>query len=214
METTQKMKKIGAMALLLTMLLGLSLALTPEVLAATDGDFMYEIILGKATVTKYNGKASEVIIPDTLGGKPVATIGDYAFFEYTKLKSVTIPDSVTSIGSGAFMYCDKLTSISIPEGTTTIGAEAFAYCDKLQRVTIPDSVTFIGDEVFYSCGSLTDFSVGDRNKKYSSKDGVLFNKKKTTLIQCPTKKSGNYTIPSSVTKIGRMQKADWRDHPK
>ncbi len=105
METKQIIKKMGAMALLLTLLLGLKWALPSEVQAATDEDYEYEIILEKATITKYKGKASEVIIPDTLGGKPVAEIGKGAFFQNTKLKSVIIPDSITSIGDEAFMYC-------------------------------------------------------------------------------------------------------------
>ena len=49
-------------------------------------------------------------IPATLGGKPVTSIGEYAFYDCIGLKSVTIPDSVTSIGDYAFCYCSGLTS--------------------------------------------------------------------------------------------------------
>ncbi len=85
----------------------------------------------------------------------------------------------------------QLNSITLLEGVASIGVFSFAHCYELQRVTIPDSVTFINDSAFYWCESLTNFSVGDYNKKYSSKDGVLFNKNKTTLIQYPAKNRVN-----------------------
>ena len=49
------------------------------------------------------------------------TIGDYAFYNYTKLIGVTIPGSVTSIGDYAFRGCSGLTSITIPDSVTSIG---------------------------------------------------------------------------------------------
>jgi hypothetical protein len=44
--------------------------------------------------------------------------------------------------------------------------------------------------------------VDANNPNYSSKDGLLFDKNQTTLIQCPISKTGSYTIPSSVISIG------------
>jgi hypothetical protein len=49
---------------------------------------------------------------------------------------------------------------------------------------------------------LTTISVDESNQNYSSSDGVLFNKDKTTLMQFPGGKTGSYTIPNSVTTIG------------
>ena len=48
--------------------------------------------------------------------------------ENVNLKSVVIPDGVTTIGSNAFSYCRSLTSVSIPEGVTVIGTDAFKNC--------------------------------------------------------------------------------------
>ena len=133
----------------------------------------------------------------------VTSIGSYAFFYCTSLTSVTIPDSVTSIGDEAFDGCRSLTSVTIPDGVTSIGEYAFSHCTSLTSVTIPDSVTSIGDGAFASCTSLAGIWVAEGNSHYvNDASGVLFNKDKTTLVQCPGAFSGSYTIPDSVTSIG------------
>ena len=92
--------------------------------------------------------------------------------------------------------------IEIPNSVTTIEDYAFEDCSSLTSVTIPNSVTSIGEQAFYGCSSLTSINVDAYNSKYSSADGVLFNKDKTTLIAYPGGKQGAYTIPNSVTSIG------------
>ena len=85
---------------------------------------------------------------------------------------------------------------------TSIGEWAFYGCSGLTSVTIPNSVTSIGNDAFYYCGGLTTIDVAVDNLNYSSGNGVLFNKDKTTLIQYPGGKQGEYIIPNSVTQIG------------
>ena len=131
----------------------------------------------------------------------VTSIGEYTFSQCTSLTSVTIPDSVTSIGGQAFYKCTSLTSVTIPDSVTSIGEQAFSYCKSLTSVTIPDSVTSIGDGAFASCTSLTGIWVAEGNSHYSSDaSGVLFNKDKTTLVQCPGTLAA-CMIPDSVTSI-------------
>ena len=99
----------------------------------------------------------------------------------------------------------RVKSAVIAEGVTSIGDSAFCNCTSLTSVTIPNSVTSIGDGAFASCTSLTGIRVTEGNSHYSSDaSGVLFNKDKTTLVQCPGAFSGSYAIPDSVTSIGKF----------
>ena len=135
-------------------------------------------------------------------GAGVTTIGESAFELCTNLTSVNIPATVTSIGNRAFEFCTNLTSATLPATVTSIGNNAFEFCSNLASVNIPASVTTIGDYAFNDCNSLTAFNVDAENNNYSSADGVLFNKDKTTLVLYPLGKTAtSYTIPASVTSI-------------
>ena len=128
----------------------------------------------------------------------VTSIGKWAFQECDNLTNVTIPNSVTTIGHGSFCGCESLTSVTIPDSVTIIETVAFAYSG-LTSVTIPANV-IRADEVFSGCENLQTINVDPNNRQYSSQDGVLFNKEKSTLLLCPGGKV-SYTIPNSVTRI-------------
>ena len=135
-------------------------------------------------------------------GNSVNSIENYAFSECTGLTNVTIGNSVNSIGSGAFYQCTGLTNVTIGNSVNSIGSQAFFQCTGLTNVTIPNSVTSIGVHAFRGCTGLKEFIVSEQNQKYSSAEGVLFDKEKTTIINCPMGKQGShYVIPNSVTLI-------------
>ena len=83
----------------------------------------------------------------------VKSIGNYAFYNCQKLKSITIPDSVTCIGDWAFGGCISLTTITLPDSITEIGYRAF-YNSGLKHLTIPDGVTEIFNFTFDRCPDL------------------------------------------------------------
>ena len=135
------------------------------------------------------------------GTSTLATIGGYAF-QSAQITSITIPASVTTIGDSAFGSAMSLASVVFSGTSTlaTIGADAFSNTS-LTSFTIPASVTTIGSNAFVSY-SLASISVPADNQNYSSLDGVLFNKLKTTLVIYPASKlATTYSIPSSVTSI-------------
>ncbi len=80
---------------------------------------------------------------------------------FMNIKTIEIPNSVTTIGGYAFHGCSGLTSVTIPESVTSIGASAFASCSSLSSVIIPNSVISIGKGAFSGCNGLTSVTIGD-----------------------------------------------------
>ena len=140
-----------------------------------SGDFCYTVSENTATIVGYVGTSSDITIPELIDGRPVTNIGEEAFYDYSWLTSVTIPDSVTTLEWAAFWGCSGLTTM-----------------------TIPASVTSIGSPAFRECSGLIDINVEKGNDFYSSNDGVLYNKDETVLIRYPPVR---LTVPESVTRI-------------
>ena len=178
-----------------------------------SGDMVYQASDDAATLVCYFGSDSKVDIPAELGGKPVTSIGVYAFWNCRSLTKVTIPEGVTSIGDCAFQSCisltevnipksvetigdeafetcDSLTEVTIPEGVTSIGVYAFQFCNSLPEVTIPEGVTSIGDGAFHGCRSLTEVTISEGVTSIGE----------TTFAGC--RSLTEVTIPKSVTSIG------------
>ena len=88
----------------------------------------------------------------------------------------------------------------IPDSVTKIEDRAFVSCFGLTSITIPNSVTKI---ISFDCPVLTSIIVHPENTVFSGENGVIFNKDKTELIQCPQGWQGDYVIPDSVKKIGK-----------
>ena len=152
------------------------------------------------------------------------SIGDNAFNNCNKLKTVNLKSGIKSIGSYAFRDCTVLDDIKLCSELETIGAYAFYNCGNLQSIEIPDNVTKIDNNTFENCSSLKSVSIGKScttisatafnnatklekitvsadNEKYSSVDGALLNKEKTSIILYPKSKSGEFVIPDTVTSI-------------
>lgn len=149
-------------------------------------------------------------------------LGKYGFAK-KDVVSVTIPDSVNELGVGCFYHCKKLKSVTLSKYLTFIPQYAFSGCESLASIKLPDSVKEICDASFnktnikslklpknlsyfnndaFNKSPLKKFTVDKDNKTYSAKDGVLYNKKKTTLIFYPKyKKNKKFTIPKGVTRV-------------
>lgn len=167
------------------------------------GDYTFYDNGTSITIERYaTSAAGPAIIPESINGKPVTSINSRAFENCTPMTSVELPPGVTMINEWTFSGCTGLTTISFPPSITSISNFAFAGCTSLTGVSIPESVTNLEPRAFFHCIKLASLSVDGANTNYSSWDGVLFNKSKTTLLLYPLDKSGVYVIPEGVTGIG------------
>lgn len=134
---------------------------TEQEIRVGDYKYAYKVNADGATITDFLGPVGsanpnfyDIKIPSELGGHPVTGLGEYSFAANpydghqgnplcSKIRSVTIPQSVTSIGKRAFDGCSALTTLSLGENVETIGGGAFFRCSSLSNITIPKKVKVI-----------------------------------------------------------------------
>lgn len=168
---------------------------------------------------------SSVIIPNS-----VTSIETSAFGSCSNLQSVSLGKNIANLNKDAFSSCNKLSSVewnitnfidfasatlspfynyrntitSFTFGNNVEHIPAFLCCEmsNLSRIDIPASVTSVGEGAFAFCSRLTAINAAAGSPLYSSVDGVLFSKDKTSLIIYPAGKSATtYTIPNTVKTI-------------
>ncbi|MBQ4074831.1 MAG: leucine-rich repeat protein [Clostridia bacterium] len=180
--------------------------------ASTASDeYAYQVLHdGTIAITQYTGTAADLVIPSVIDGWKVSAIGDQAFMNNKTIKSVSIPEGVTSIGrnaftgssvqqvrlpstmrilhESAFRNAEKLQSINLPQGLEVLSDSVFNNAN-LSEITIPGSVKEIGSYAFYSCGALKEVTV---------EEGVQF------IGECAfasCEKLKTVVLPASVTEM-------------
>ena len=88
--------------------------------------FTYATNNGTITIIEYTGSGVAVIIPSTINGLPVTSMGDHAFANRLNLTSVTVPNSVTNIGNYEFYNCPSLTGVYFQGNVPTTGLYMFS----------------------------------------------------------------------------------------
>lgn len=192
--------------------------LTAEVIELKDDLELDETKMTAEKLMKmiFNGYEGDVIIPEAVVFNErtyrVTSIGEEAFAGSYSLKSVTIPDSVTSIGDGAFNDCESLTT-KVEIGEKIIdGIKYLLYCNRTAKVIqkstrykgdiiIPETVEFkgityrvtsIGERAFAWCESLKSIVIPDGVTSIGE----------NAFTNCYSLKS--VSIPDTVTSIGKM----------
>ncbi len=130
-------------------------------------------------------------------------ISTNAFFNCSGLENFNIPVAVTIIDTQAFYGCSALTGLILPDKLIEIKNNAFSGCSKLELMQLPKFVTTVGEGAFSGCTSLSRINVSEENSAFSSVDGVLMNKSKTSVLCYPYAKTGVYNVLQGITEIGQ-----------
>jgi hypothetical protein len=117
------------------------------------------------------------------------------FSNSTKLKTVTIPDTVTNFNVSAFLSCTGLTNVYISptSNLTIIGESAINNCTSLTSFFIPNSVKRIEINAFNASTGLATVTYGDNPGLTYIGPQAFYN---------TTKALTSIFIPSSVVFIG------------
>ena len=112
----------------------------------------------------------------------------------------TVPSGVTNVKEYSFWSCNKLKSVTFAASVKTIANKAIYYCGELLTINLGSGVTSDINWIADECPKLKNINVHKNNKVYSSVDGAVYNKNKTTLVKVPVN-NDKLSIPSTVTEI-------------
>ena len=167
-----------------------------------EGDYVYSVKNKSITIEKYQGEETgEIIVPDTIDGKPVRIIASNAF-EWCQASSIVLPNTITEIQNDAFYHAEAK-DIRLPDSTLKIKGAAFMGCKNLQEFYIPANTTFEGENAFRGCQGLKCFTVDPQNKYYMVFNNALVEIKTMKLIAYPLTLVGEiFVIPYGIKIIG------------
>lgn len=153
-----------------------------------EDEFDFDASTG--TITSYNGYATYLAIPETIGGAPVKAIGPEAFARHSYLAFLELPEGLESIGDSAFYNCETLVRVRFPSTLKTIGSNAFynAYKSSVLELT---SVESIGDYAFYFAGLKGSLELPEGLKSIGE-----------NAFEACTNMGANLYLPSTLESIG------------
>ena len=157
----------------------------------------------------YDGFMATATIPATVNNI------ESSAFSYGNIEKIVVSDSnknycakngvlYTKDMKTLMYYPNKYGKFNIPNGVNKIDSGAFNDAVSLTEIYFPKSVKNIDIFVFVNLYGLKNIEVSEKNKVYSSVDGVLFNKDVTSLVFYPTRKQmtyDTYYVPETVKKI-------------
>ena len=122
-----------------------------EVYASADGVLLNT---GKTLLISCPvGKTGAYTVPETV------TEIEKSAFAASGVESVSMSDAVTAVGEGAFSNCSKLKSVVLPKGLKELKSGLFSGCSALEKISIPDSVKTLGEGVFSGCAALKEVKI-------------------------------------------------------
>ncbi|MGN0566215.1 MAG: leucine-rich repeat protein [Candidatus Limousia pullorum] len=132
----------------------------------------YEAEGDSVRIINYKGTDTNVVIPETIDGKEVSSIGSMntstsvfkeAYDKGIMIESVETPDTVVLINQHAFRGIASLKTVKLSQNLTEIRTSAFLDCSSLEKIDIPATVTEIGNNAFIGCEALKTVIIRGKN---------------------------------------------------
>lgn len=111
-----------------------------------ESGFIYGIAEDEIVLVRYEGEATDVVIPSMIADKKVTTIAESCFYKMP-VTSVVCPETLKVIDKSAFDGCTELKEVTFNEGLERIEDCAFGGTG-LEKVILPDTVNYVGDLAF------------------------------------------------------------------
>ena len=121
--------------------------------------------LGKVIIIDFRAfhdcpKLKSIIVPKTLNNSTTTRGESGIFTGTTKLTSVTFEEGCTRIYGGLLKDCTEIKSVTIPDTVTTIGRHSFNGSG-ITSIELPKSITLISQCAFANCTDLTEITILD-----------------------------------------------------
>lgn len=178
-------------------------------LSKIDYDYSYKILNdGTLRLYQYEGTDTNIVVPDTIDGRKVTVLGNSTFQYCTQasdIESVTLPDSLTTIEKNAFYNCEKLKSVTIPQNVSSIGLAAFVEGlseSSLTEIKVDPENPYFSEKdgvVFSKDGTKLIVFPSGRSGDYQIPDGTV-SVGDYAFYYCVNVSS--ITVPGSVRSLG------------
>lgn len=110
-------------------------------LEASAQEFTYTIKNNKICITKWNGTAADLIIPDSIEEKPVTEIASGAFENAAALETVTLPAQSIRLRNNAFKNCTALRQVTIQKNMDDMDEDPFSGCTSLKTIVLSREIS-------------------------------------------------------------------------
>ena len=179
---------------------------------ATEGcNNLKHIIYNAINATELNYYYPTVMEELTIGEGVETIPSDLAYS--SKIKTVTLPNSVTSIGETAFYRCHELKTVNLSNSLRSIASRAFAQCENIESITLPETLTDLGGGAFWGCSGLKSVKLSSQLTSIQSQVFSDCSNLYGVIIPSRVRSIGNQafykcsslqfvTLPDSLTQLG------------
>ncbi|MBR1614995.1 MAG: leucine-rich repeat protein [Treponema sp.] len=137
-------------------------------------------------------------------------IADGEYMNYTAIKSVVIPSSVTSIGKNAFAGCASLESVTFEENSSCVSVGDCAFSGTaITEISFPESVASFGSNILPSVCTAVEVKASSLSSMGTEAFFTLSSPSKITFASPGAYSGHTYTDGSIVYGASSLTDTEW-----